>query len=114
MITKDLLKEGYTFTWIQCEQKWKNITKVYRDTIDHNNKTGNDRKECPFFKELDEIMVFDQMFGQYSLWDLKNAPEMMQKMMICPKEALDLLRQLKNRNVQKKKGNEGNLKMMQL
>ncbi|WAR13555.1 hypothetical protein MAR_027735, partial [Mya arenaria] len=36
----------------QCEQKWKNITKKFRDTIHHNNKSGSDRKECPFYKEL--------------------------------------------------------------
>ncbi|XP_060581397.1 uncharacterized protein LOC132737996 [Ruditapes philippinarum] len=42
-------------TWQQCEQKWKNMTKAYRDTIDNNRKSGADRKECPFFKEIGEI-----------------------------------------------------------
>ncbi|XP_052788546.1 uncharacterized protein LOC128223306 [Mya arenaria] len=36
----------------QCEQKWKNIIKKFRDTIDHNKKSGSDRKECPFYNEL--------------------------------------------------------------
>lgn len=31
------------------EQKWKNITKEYRGTIDHNNKSGNGHKECRFY-----------------------------------------------------------------
>ena len=38
----------------QCEQKWKNLTKTFRDTVDHNSKSGNERKECAFFKELQE------------------------------------------------------------
>ncbi|MEW8546231.1 MAG: SANT/Myb-like DNA-binding domain-containing protein [Candidatus Thiodiazotropha sp.] len=37
---------------IQCEQKWKNITKKFRDCVDYNSKSGNEKKECPFFHEL--------------------------------------------------------------
>ena len=35
-------------TATQCKQKWKNITKKFRDCVDYNSKTGNDKKECPF------------------------------------------------------------------
>ena len=47
-------KKGFPFTFSQCEQKWKNLTKAYRDCVDHNSKSGNDRKECPFFKALED------------------------------------------------------------
>lgn len=46
--------QSFQFSWQQCEQKWKNLTKTYRDTIDHNRKSGNDRKECAYFKELQD------------------------------------------------------------
>ena len=26
----------------------KNLTKAFRDYVDHNAKSGNDRRECPF------------------------------------------------------------------
>jgi hypothetical protein len=43
--------QSFQFSWQQCEQKWKNLTKTYRDTVDHNRKSGNDRQECAYFKE---------------------------------------------------------------
>jgi hypothetical protein len=46
--------QSFQFSWQQCEQKWKNLTKTYRDTIDHNRMSGNDRKECAYFKELQD------------------------------------------------------------
>ena len=39
----------------QCEGKWKALTLSFRKCEDHNNKTGNDRRECPFYKELSEV-----------------------------------------------------------
>ena len=30
------------------------FTKTYRDTVDHNRKSGNVRKECAYFKELQD------------------------------------------------------------
>ena len=40
----------------QVETKWKNATKKYRDVADHNNVSGNDRKTCPFYDELSEVL----------------------------------------------------------
>lgn len=54
-ISRKLSDLGYTFSPLQCEQKWKNLTKQYRDVVDHNAKSGNDVKECPFFTELNEV-----------------------------------------------------------
>ena len=39
----------------QCEGKWKALTLAFRKCEDHNSKTGNDRRECPFYKELSEV-----------------------------------------------------------
>ena len=41
-------------TATQCKQKWKNINKKFRDCVDYNSKTGNDKKECPFYHELQD------------------------------------------------------------
>ena len=46
---------GCPATWIQAESKWKNLTKRYRDTVDHNNVSGNGRRTCQFFEELSDI-----------------------------------------------------------
>ena len=39
----------------QCEGKWKALTLAFRKCEDHNSKTGNDRRECPFYSELSEV-----------------------------------------------------------
>ena len=37
--------------------KWnKIISKKFRDTKDHNNKSGSDRKTCPFYEQLQELL----------------------------------------------------------
>lgn len=43
----------------QCEQKWKNITKAYRDTVDQNRKSGNGKnKACAYFRKLEEYLGY--------------------------------------------------------
>ncbi|PJE78140.1 hypothetical protein CI610_02925 [invertebrate metagenome] len=54
IIARQVNERGFNFSASQCEQKWKNLTKAYRDCIDHNKRSGNDRKECPYFKDLEE------------------------------------------------------------
>ncbi|XP_061183308.1 uncharacterized protein LOC133202924 [Saccostrea echinata] len=54
IICSEMHNRGFSFTVNQCEQKWKNLTKAYRDCVDHNSKSGNERKECPFYKELED------------------------------------------------------------
>ena len=39
----------------QCEGKWKALTLGFRKCKDHNSQTGNERRECPFYKELSEV-----------------------------------------------------------
>ena len=32
----------------QCSNKWKKLEEKYKKVGEHNNRTGNDRKECYF------------------------------------------------------------------
>ena len=43
------------FISVQVETKCKNITKRYRDAVDHNRISGNERKSCPYFDVIDEL-----------------------------------------------------------
>jgi hypothetical protein len=54
-IASKLRDNGFKASSAQAETKWKNLTKRYRDVVDHNNISGNDRKTCPFFEELSDI-----------------------------------------------------------
>lgn len=56
-IAEDLGKEGHKFTPNQCVNKFKSLKRDYRATVDHNSRTGNDKKTCLFFDE------FNQMYG---------------------------------------------------
>ena len=42
-------------TAIQCKNRWITVNKAFKAVIDHNNKSGNDRKTCRYFAELEEI-----------------------------------------------------------
>ena len=55
---EEMQKEKGSFdypSWKQCEGRWKTMNKAYRKTVDHNNRSGNDRKSCPYFEELDAL-----------------------------------------------------------
>lgn len=43
-------------TYIQCENKWKDIKRKYIETKEHNSKSGNNPKTCKFYDKLDEIL----------------------------------------------------------
>jgi hypothetical protein len=45
----------FACVFTKVETKWKNITKKYRDVVDHNSVSGNERKQCPFYEELSEV-----------------------------------------------------------
>ena len=47
---------GYDRDWQQCKVKIKNLKKSYREVKDHNGETGQGRKSCKHYKELDEIL----------------------------------------------------------
>ena len=42
LITKDLNKMGITVTSKQAKNKWNQMKKKFRKTMDDNNRTGND------------------------------------------------------------------------
>ena len=51
-----IAEHGHYRDWEQCKSKLKKLKKDYRDTKDHNGKTGQGRKTCKFFNELEEIL----------------------------------------------------------
>ena len=56
-IAREMREQGYDYTGPQCETKFKNLKQGYTKTVDHNNKSGNDKKTCPYFEELSHIFV---------------------------------------------------------
>lgn len=54
-IARLLSESGHVVSWAQAESKWKNLTKRYRDVIDHNNTSGNSKKTCAYFNEISDI-----------------------------------------------------------
>jgi len=50
-----LAEAGYPVSASQADTKWKNLTRRYREVIDHNNTSGNDKKTYPFYDELSDI-----------------------------------------------------------
>lgn len=59
LISKALIKtnpEWKQKTYIQCENKWKDIKRKYMETKDHNNKSGNDPKTCKFYEDVEEVL----------------------------------------------------------
>ena len=53
-IAQKMKEQGHQPDWKQCPSKVKKTK--YREVKDHNNKTGNGRKECKFFSELENIL----------------------------------------------------------
>ena len=56
VFAKKMQDTGYTRDWQQCKTKIKNLKKEYRQVKDHNGQTGQGRKPCKHFKELDNIL----------------------------------------------------------
>lgn len=54
-IAEGMSVRGFNISASKCEIKFKNLKQSYVKTVDHNNKSGNDRKICPYFDELSEI-----------------------------------------------------------
>ena len=55
MIATGMQESRGTLRPDQCEGKWKTLTQAFRKCEDHNSKSGNDRRECPFYEELSEV-----------------------------------------------------------
>ena len=50
------LRYGYTRTGVQCRERIKKLKQDYKKTKDSLNLTGNKRKQCKFFNELNDIL----------------------------------------------------------
>ena len=59
-ISSEMQSQGHvTCDAKSCETKFKNLKRSYTACIDHNKKTGNDRKKCAFYDELHSIFHGD-------------------------------------------------------
>ena len=54
-IAKILQEQGIQ-DWVQCRAKIKNLKTKYRASKNHNGITGNGRKICKFYSQLDRIL----------------------------------------------------------
>lgn len=43
-------------TLSQVQTKWNTMVSAYKRVCDHNAKSGNNRRTCPFYNEIDAIM----------------------------------------------------------
>ncbi|XP_050415605.1 uncharacterized protein LOC126829643 isoform X2 [Patella vulgata] len=59
MIARRLRELGYSYSWVQVENKWKSLTKTYRDVVNYNHKNAQMiPRTCPFYKELSEAYEY--------------------------------------------------------
>ena len=59
-ISNEMQAQGHvTCDAKSCKTKFKNLKRSYTACIDHNKKTGNDRKKCAFYDELHGIFHGD-------------------------------------------------------
>jgi hypothetical protein len=61
-IAKLLSEHDCMFNAEKCERKMLNMKRDYRSVIDHNNKTGNDRKTHPYLDEMSELFGLKPCF----------------------------------------------------
>ena len=52
-ISNQLKKNDVSRNWKQCRDCMKNLLAKYRKVKDNNRQTGNNRWNCPFYKEID-------------------------------------------------------------
>lgn len=58
MIADDLKQENplWNFTGTQCENKFKDVRKLYTKVKDHNNQSGAELKTCKFYDEMEDAL----------------------------------------------------------
>ncbi|OIT37157.1 PREDICTED: trihelix transcription factor GT-2-like [Nicotiana attenuata] len=52
-VADGLAKKGYIRTPKKCKEKWENINKYYKRTIDSGKACLRNYRSCPYFRELD-------------------------------------------------------------
>ena len=55
-IAAELNSSGYTRTGLQCRERIKKLKKDYKKTKDNLNETGNKRKICKFYEQINDIL----------------------------------------------------------
>ena len=50
------LKSDVSRNWKQCRDHVKNLLAKYRKVKGNNRQTGNNRQNCPFYKEMDSMV----------------------------------------------------------
>ena len=74
LITASMVAENPNFSARpeQVEGKWKSLTLAFRKCCDHNSISGNDRKECPFYREIAEFYGYRpnvRPYDKQQLWE---------------------------------------------
>ena len=54
-VAKELIAAGYCVTAAQCDNKFKALKRMYNKVVDHNKITGNDKKTCKFYDDMDKL-----------------------------------------------------------
>ncbi|KAK4707498.1 hypothetical protein R3W88_028423 [Solanum pinnatisectum] len=54
-VADGLAKMGYIRTAKKCKEKWENINKYYKRTIDSGKTRPKNYRSCPYFHELDSL-----------------------------------------------------------
>lgn len=49
-------KSKLQFTWSQCDTKWKGLQKYYKDVKEHNEKSGNSKKNWEFYSIMNHLL----------------------------------------------------------
>ena len=55
-ISEQLIASGYQFSPQQTENRWKTLTAAYRRVKDNNNRSGRQKRTCPYEKELEDLL----------------------------------------------------------
>ena len=74
-VAQEIKKQGYECDWMQCRTKIKNLKTNYKKVKDSNNKTGENRKSCKFYDELDQILRHRPASAPSFLVDTSSAVE---------------------------------------
>ena len=56
LISQELSKVSINRNWKQCRDRIKNLLAKHRKTKDNNRQTGNNRHNCPYYKEIDAVI----------------------------------------------------------
>ena len=74
-IAKQLKEQGFVRSFAQVREKIKQLKQRYKKIKDSNNRSGNKRRTCPFYKELDDILGDRPITNPPKLLDSMEAEE---------------------------------------